>query len=763
MKYPMINKQPKREFNVPKLSGGLNLRDSLTGVHDNQLTECVNMWYKEGLLRTRPNFITNYNMINVLDNIKSNDKITTYFHNEIKLVYKGFECICVSNKRISIDENTNISKCTIEFEFQSSDRIFLLPKISDIVADNEITYFLCEMNGILYCYVSDFSVWKLCYSENDVDDNSNVVWEKVEFAERYIPKVYIHCMRSGFDDFESTLFEGYNLIGDRYKMIYSAYNENDSDTTHPMRYSLGQDLAKSGEIKVEVTAYDTVNEKPIVVEHSIKYSENDYKNFKNGKILIEKTVNDETPKDDLFLFVKKNYVGFLSDSNSESSIVTIDSDERRKKYGNVEDNIVITVPYETSESDLKKVFCMSQTIWFGGTANGINGGSRLFLGGNTETNEKSLVLWSSLNDPLFFSENNYAYVGSKSCSVTAFGRQNENLIIFKENKIYYTYYANNSEITADDLINKAVIDYEANSVYFPIIQLNGFIGCDCPDTVQMCRNRLVWANSVGRIYTLCTVSQYNERTVYEISDMIAPKLKKYKERLKNATSADFDGHYILFLDDCAFVADYNCYGYQYIYSYSKDDDANAMIPWYYWEFPFLNADRENDVYKNAHVCILGDTLLMRAYFKSSVNNKSAFVAFSMNENAFLSKDIYFCNDFNNSKLQLCETLISSLLNSKLFELGKGIYTFTVDAAYIKVGSNNASDIIVKFLSEQGEESVIVTSNKEFIDVATKNFIKPKKVTPCVKSILKFGIQLKCEGLLAVDGIYFKYRLLGGSK
>ena len=47
MKYPMINRQPRREVNVPQLSGGLNLRDSLSGIRDNQMTDCVNMWYKE--------------------------------------------------------------------------------------------------------------------------------------------------------------------------------------------------------------------------------------------------------------------------------------------------------------------------------------------------------------------------------------------------------------------------------------------------------------------------------------------------------------------------------------------------------------------------------------------------------------------------------------------------------------------------------------------------------------------------------------------
>ena len=35
-------------------------------------------------------------------------------------------------------------------------------------------------------------------------------------------------------------------------------------------------------------------------------------------------------------------------------------------------------------------------MWFGGDAAGISGGSRVFLGANTDEKEKSLVIWLSL-------------------------------------------------------------------------------------------------------------------------------------------------------------------------------------------------------------------------------------------------------------------------------------------------------------------------------------------------------------------------------
>lgn len=110
---------------------------------------------------------------------------------------------------------------------------------------------------------------------------------------------------------------------------------------------------------------------------------------------------------------------------------------------------------------------MTRQMWFGGDAAGISGGSRVFLGANTDEKEKSLVIWSGLNNPLYFPENCYAYVGNNSQSVTAFGRQSDMLVIFKERETYLTQYVRNSSITASDLINQKVVDYHRFERLFP--------------------------------------------------------------------------------------------------------------------------------------------------------------------------------------------------------------------------------------------------------------------------------------------------------
>ena len=123
----------------------------------------------------------------------------------------------------------------------------------------------------------------------------------------------------------------------------------------------------------------------------------------------------------------------------------------------------------------------------------------------------------------------------------------------------------------------------------------------------------------------------------------------------------------------------------------------------------------------------------------------------------------FYNDSNGSLLQLKNNVIFCRAATKLFELGRGVYNLTVDNVSVKVGSNDGADIIVKFITEQGEETTIIKENREFKSLTAVNFIKPKWIRPCIRSILKFGLELECNGQLCIDGLSVGYRLLGGAK
>lgn len=769
MKYPMINKQPRREVNIPELSAGFNLRDGLTAVKDNQMTDCVNMWYKDGMLRTRPPFVTNENMATKMTAVGDTNYILNIkTHTDVR----NGNAVLVSAIRCDGEYGKNgcYWQMGIQFWWQYPDSA---DKIDDLIAleipdfvwvseeslfqtANTWSRFVTAKDGVAYCYASDdekFYIHKLDYT------NGATEWEKIETYDFYAPTIYAHCQRTGWDDFEGTQFEGYNLISNSYKMIYSAYNEADSDSTHPMRYKLGQELATEGIIKVEITTYDSTSEEIMTVEHSIQYSADDYENFSKGNIKIETFGAGNTSDDGLRLFVKYNYVGFVFAAiddgveGKEFFVAMLDTDEKVRKYGCNEDNVVITAQYNSTD-DWKKVFGMTQSIWFGGAANGIYGGSRLFLCGNTKESEKSLVVWSGLNNPLYFNENNYAYVGDKSQAVTAFGQQGENLIIFKERSTYYSYYTVNDNITADSLTSQAVVDYEANSVYFPMIQLNSSIGCDCPNTVQLCRNRLVWANSDGNIYTLYSNNQYSERTIYKVSDMVYSALCKEND-LKNAVSCDFEGHYLLGVGNKIYVMDYNSYGYQYASSFSKTEDSNTQIPWYVWTF-------DNSVGDSVYTATIYETNNKLMLLRDFQTGEGVTLTFStLSENT--SCDSILICDPRTDELCLIEKDIESKMQTKLFDFSAAGYLKNIDRVSVGFGNNNGAPINVSFVTNAGSQSDTVELYASQTDEREASFVTVKNFYPTMRSVQTFGVRIECDGMLAVDGISLQYRLLGGVK
>ena len=719
----MINKQPRREVNVPQLSGGLNLRDSLTGVRDNQMTDCVNMWYKDGMLRTRPRLSEANSLTEISDHIEK----TKVFNDITK-----DDAVLVSYCAKTFSGGVNFN-----FYWQSKSNLTSAGRFSEYYyePDEDVEYFVVENNGSLYCYTGKYKIFKCDFKSGSIE------WKEIDSSEFYIPTVMVHCQRTGWSDFEGVQFEGYNLIGNRYKMVYSAYNEADSDTSHPMRYALMQELPTSGEITIDITTYNSAEDDVITVSHKIAYDKAKYDAFSKGDILIESFAEGKEPEDGLYMFVKYNYVGFLFESEFTyaNGIANIVSEQEKLRYACSEDNIVITAPYIANENDYKKVFCMTQNVWFGGFANGINVGSRLFLCGNTKDSEKSLVVWSTLNNPLYFNENNYVYLGNKSTPVTAFGKQGENLIIFKPSETYYSYYEQNTNIDADDLINQSVVDYEANSVIFPMIQLNSNIGCDCPETVQLCRNRLVWLNSDGKVYTLVSANQYSEMTIYPVSDMIESKIKAtYKiEQLKTATSHDFEGHYVLMIGNDAYVMDYNSYGYTHVYSYSKTEDANSLIPWYYWKFSV----------EGEKIKFYGLKDFIFSFYKLSYGDSLTFCILS---SSGISEDFYK------------EKIVSSF-QSKLFDFSAAGYLKNIDRVSIAFGNNGGEPINVGFVTDKGSESDVVTLGGSYTDERDSAFVTVKNFYVSARAVRTFGVKIESEGPLIVDGLSLQYRLLGGVK
>ncbi len=746
MKYPMINRQPRREVNVPQLSGGLNLRDSLTGVRDNQMTDCVNMWYKDGMLRTRPGFVTNEGML--IERKAMNDDMydATYIANiKSHTGVKNGEAVLISGIECDGSYKHGAWQGLVSFFWQYPDKTISAGYVGDDVwrgieeectnreelevAAEKISRLIFKKDGYLYLFLNENGKSFQAYRAQIADKLS---WDYISWDEYYIPTVYTHCLATNNSgSFTSTQFEAYNSLCDGYKMVYSLYNP--ARETNLMIYGLGNiNINDSYIIEATIIRRDGREDK-YIANKTFGYTA--YSEKVNERIM---SVNFEE---------NRQYILFSTDGDYHNVIELTEADNY------AEDNLIITIMPTVSyrNKNRAKIFNMTQSVWFGGAANGINGGSRLFLCGNKDDSDKALIMWSSLNNPLYFPENNYAYVGDKSQGVTAFGQQGENLIIFKDKSTYYSYYNVNDNITADDLINQSVVDYEANSVIFPMIQLNANIGCDCPDTVQLCRNRLVWVNSDGNVYTLYSNNQYSERTIYKVSDMVSTALKKEND-LKKAVSCDFEGHYLLGVGSTIYVMDYNSYGYQYVASFSKNEDSNVQIPWYVWTFDCGDIGK---LYE------LNNKLMIATNFKIGADVAISFSMLSADK--ITNGDVVTFYDERNAQICFANNKIVSSFQSKQFDFSAGHYLKNIDRVSVGFGNNSGEPISVSFVTDKGIESDVVSLNGAQTDERQAAFVRVKNFYPSARAVRTFGVKIECEGPLVIDGLALQYRLLGGVK
>lgn len=201
------------------------------------------------------------------------------------------------------------------------------------------------------------------------------------------------------------------------------------------------------------------------------------------------------------------------------------------------DNQAVALPYT-----------MRFATWFGGDRGAVIGGTRLFLGGS---NDGSIV-WSDLNNPLYFPESNIAVVGTPNQPLTAFGKQGSLLILFKEHELYAAEYEATSAVTAEQVTAGEVTDITATAV-FPLTPLHAEIGCDLPKTVALCGNRLWWACRDGSVYALQSTGQLSQRCVARLSQPIEPLLRQ-NGAPSFAAAAVWDGHYYLLWNDTVWTA-----------------------------------------------------------------------------------------------------------------------------------------------------------------------------------------------------------------
>lgn len=730
MRYPSINRSPAHTVSVPALSGGLNLHDSLGSVADNQLTDCKNMWFSDGCLTTRPSLSTGENLtcgeVMYDETVRGEAAgITVADGGELYRLYH----YVISGQRRDAAGNYFDAEVT-GFFWVSGSRVIQLPQLPSALS------FVIQFEGKLYAFLQNRRIYSLKILPFSDYSESGRGWSELE-EEYTAPKYIINCLPTGkreavplevLEQNGARLAEDFNILSPYYKMVYSSVNVNavDSESSHPMAYSLLYSLS-GGEFAEKTVTAVLRNKNGGVYTHKI--------NLKSGMTELS------SPGDGRLMRVSGKILEFIDAATKSTCTV--------KAEDFLASDLEITAPRPFSDEGKNRLFGMRRAVWFGGDAAGLHGGTRLFLGDNRSDekngSEKNLVMWSELLNPLYFAEKSFAKPGDSGQRVTAFGRQGDMLVIFKERETFFTrYMLNTSSAESTDTVSPAAV--------FPMIQLHSGLGCDCPDTVQLCRNRLVWACTDGRVYTLVDENQFSGRSIYAVSDMIEPLLRDEGAGLASASSADWNGHYFLFAGKNVYVMDYGSYGYANAASYNKEGDAGRNIPWWYWELP---ADESRFTEYGVLSGLSVGNMLFCVYYNTGGIFSNFYICRFDSRNAY---DMIFPYSTEG------EFPIESVMQTKLFDFGDPCNSKTVPLISVAFGAAQGGAAQLAFITGEGESGRETVRLPEHAgSVRSPSFIRCRHFRPDTRILNSIALRAESRGVIAVAAVSLTYRRLGPAR
>lgn len=753
---PTIPNYAYRNIVIPELTGGINKSKDATLIDDNQLADGLNVWQNNGILQTRPGIASSE------FNIQSGG---------IKYVFDISQILPLSDKQENKTAFLIIAKNGFYIKESNEEE----GKKLTIAQGDEPKYdaeFSCnlvlENDQRAYLFTSYIDTNKTTPIHVYLIDKYNTIWsctrvfDSPTFDSGHMSQIYIPTIatnvgpaqkKEGFRDTWSgslsrsgVLYEGYNLLSSYYKVQYSTvlqFETGDNINADKMVYK----LPYNAEIENK-TVYTKID-----FGGGAKYFKTEIKDENKGTITGDNgeeaywggmwNPTDGTHIEDGYkMRVKGDEISFWRENKNPGVYEEVTLS--RNDY--IQNNMEVTAPLENSVENFKKVVNMTFNTWYGGNSEGIYGGTHLFMGGNTYDSNKNLVIWSDINKPLYFSENTYSKIGTNNQKVTAFGKQGESLIIFKEKELYSANY-NSYPLSAEGV----TVDVVASDAVFNISQIHGYIGCDCPNTVQLCRNRLVWLNSNGEAYSLVSANQYNERAVYKLSKNIEKELKNISSaKLTEAIAVDWKDHYVILVSNKIFLMDYNSYGFSSVYSYSKNEGAENNIPWWIWNIPKSQVTDDRSVYLMV-IPTSSDLLYFEVFIGAAVESTVYPTINRISDSNLIDT----CVGGNYA--------IKSHIQTKTFDFGLPTLKKNVPRIEVVLGNNEGTPIIATVITENGTNESEIRLINENSDIGEMGHFQTEVIKPVNRINYRIALKLETEGKLEVSDLVLQYKRLGGKK
>lgn len=718
MKYPSMGSNSRNAVSIPALSGGVNYSDALNLVDDNQMTDCKNVWYKDGVLQTRPGVEQTF--------IAAAD-------NGIYAINGMYDCVGERCKLfVTINEDgTTYELYGVPENFKGTDEYgtYLYKWTLGKSLKNWVFYNGTAKKGMGLYALLTFKTDEVSLYELSADGNL----QKFDSDELYIPTVYINGKGDGYEDVVSeetayapaSFFEGYNAFTDAWAAFYFTTDERSLFYKFPDELDncliqlevsdLSNNVYKSGIYKIENKEFLGHGTTSVI----------------NGNgTLVAKNGDKQS-----FLY--------FSIYPKTNSILALNADKVAGGWPNaigaMTNNFKIMIkPITPPKSILAGASIAGE---FGGVSKGIYGGTRTFLTGFSDEN-KNLLIWSDLNNPTYFSENNYNYIGLNSEKITALAKQDDMLVIFKESEMYYATYIQGENYTSEDVLTGRVVDVTTLDATFPVVQISDKVGCDIPESIQLCGDRLVWADTNNNVYMLRSANQYSTVNISIVSNMVKNKLDLFN---KSVTSNTVEGFYLLKADEKVYLLNYDQYYFNALPSYSDTKKANRKMQWFVWELPKLG--------NSAFFFKPNNLALIVHEFNPEIGKDVASLwTFSSNDGNDYNLNFYVDNSRGNK-------IIESVIQTKMFDFGAMERFKSIEQMYVGFGKVEG-ETAIQYLTDKGTLDKGVVEINENGDMQSPEFIETKRFLPGIKRALRFGLRLTASGKIAISGILIKYKYMG---
>lgn len=548
MKYPTLPGAATRRVSIPALDGGVNGGNGrgISAVRENQLTDCENLWWQGGALRSRPGLAIRP------------ETATVEALPDLYEVYGGTEDVTGRNGAVcrkfavitGISSSPQIAKAILHTLFpdgtETKEEIFTYPdgqyRFAFLAESGAGNWEGVQPDGAIAFFLQSASVPKSKILAEPAEAGADWV-DVTELA--YVPLVMLNGKASEQKNGSAggVVFEGANLLNPRFRALFT-----------------------SGDGKYYCLPKKELDDAAVTVSLTLE----------NGQMLsftipAGATASGAASSYKAYIDRTAGALYFVLASSSTPTPISLGDMGRLN-------NIEVTAA-KTDASRVRRLLQMRFSSWFGGGSS-LYSGTRLFVSGNAGS--PGTVHWSDVNNPLYFPMYSSCTVGNIAHPVTAFARLREKLVVFKEREIYSMTYEQ-GRYSTEDLQNGTVIDVTTASASFPVALLYPSAGCDCPRTIQLCENRLLWADSRGEVYCLSEANAFSDTTVRRLPRNVESWLSRHTKAEKQAAVAvDYADRYILMVGDSAYCLDYADDAFRRLVSSTYGDKSGDGLKWYIW-------------------------------------------------------------------------------------------------------------------------------------------------------------------------------------